>query len=428
MFGFDIKKGDKWMLPVLPAYVASGPLATLIPLYIISIGGGILDVSYAITLASAVTIPSVIFWGYIADYYNKRKALIVMSYLTTTLLLASLFFINTPIGIMMVYTALAFVGAATAAPINLLVTEHSKGDKALAPSFTMLQVLSNFGISVGLLFAWIISGFFSLKILIIALTIPSLASTILATRMIKEPPLRLRIRINRITESAFSLIYRVVALPNVIISIPSQKNFRYISNFFRLKTIIGLKRKFIVVFYVISFVFFFGTALFNTEYPVALKLGGITASNIFLIYLAAISIQGVVFYYYGAITKNRNYEGKSIIALLGRGAMFVAVGLVFIFVTGFPFFAANMLLYIIGVGIAYGIYYPATYFLFFRTLHKGNRGSAIGTYSAVIGAGTLLGALASGTLSVTYGFANMFFMSGALMIACAALFKILPRR
>ena len=51
--------GKKWMIPVLPANLAAGPLSTFIALYILQVGGDALSVAYTFTLASAIAIPSV---------------------------------------------------------------------------------------------------------------------------------------------------------------------------------------------------------------------------------------------------------------------------------------------------------------------------------------------------------------------------------
>ncbi|MDE1768316.1 MAG: MFS transporter, partial [Candidatus Micrarchaeota archaeon] len=169
-------------------------------------------------------------------------------------------------------------------------------------------------------------------------------------------------------------------------------------------------------------------ALVNTDYPVALKLGGLSEASIFFIYLASISIQGVIFYYYGKLTENSDKRTISRGVLLLRATSYVFMGLSLLFVKGPFFFIDNLLLYVIGAGIAYGIYYPTTYLIFFGTIRKSNKGATLGTYSAVVGAGTLFGALASGIISVSYGFSAAFMSAGALMLVCIYVFAILPRK
>lgn len=56
--------------------VSSGPLSTLVTLNIIDMGGGPLMVAYAITLSNVVLIPASMFWGFLADRFDRRKLIL----------------------------------------------------------------------------------------------------------------------------------------------------------------------------------------------------------------------------------------------------------------------------------------------------------------------------------------------------------------
>ena len=175
------KNSIVWMFASLPANIASNPMSTLIALYILEIGGGILNVAYAITLASAITIPSVFLWGYVTDLLNRRKILIVLSYLFTSFLILGLFFIKSVSGVTLIYAAIAFVGAANGAPMNLLVMETGEKNR-WAHNFSTLQMISGLGGTIGLLVAWAVTGVSTLSVLLLVLSISSFISAINSTR------------------------------------------------------------------------------------------------------------------------------------------------------------------------------------------------------------------------------------------------------
>ncbi len=417
------KSSNLWMLSVLPANIASGPLSTLIPLYIILIGGGVMDVSYALTLSSAVSIPAVFIWGYVTDLLNKRKALIVFPYLATSALIASLLFINSVAGITLIYAVIAFVSAATGAPINLLVMENGQKQK-WAHNFSLLQMLGTVGITIGYIIACVVTGVSSIGVLLVALAISSLASAFIAAKLIKEPHHIASSKLS-LTDSFSSFLYRMVGIPHMLIKIPNPQNIR---NVLKFRGFAGSERNFIKIFYLISFVFFFGSAIVNTEYPVSLKLNGISESAIFFLILIASGLQAVIFYYYDHFTSGKSNRVVSALSLVLRGSGYMMIGMSFIYLTGFTLYSANMLLYLLAAGIAYAIYYPTSYAIFFNTISGSRKGSALGLYSAIAGIGTLLGALASGGLIVEYGFGVTFIIAGALMLLTAYLFRVLPKR
>src|ERR1019366_6379081 len=108
------------MYATIPANIAYGPLSTLIALYILALGGGVLDVAYAITLSSIIIIPASLFWGKITDFYNKRKSLILLSYIGLAISFLLLFITKSVPGVIGIYVIQSFLITASSAPLSLL--------------------------------------------------------------------------------------------------------------------------------------------------------------------------------------------------------------------------------------------------------------------------------------------------------------------
>ncbi|MDC8438057.1 MAG: MFS transporter, partial [Candidatus Nitrosotenuis sp.] len=64
----------KWLWFIIPINVAAEGLHTVIPLFVIKLGGGIGEVSIAIALHYGSAALGSIFWGKILDKYHAKKA------------------------------------------------------------------------------------------------------------------------------------------------------------------------------------------------------------------------------------------------------------------------------------------------------------------------------------------------------------------
>jgi len=106
---------------------ASGPLSTLITLQILEIGGGPVQVAYAISLSNVVLIPASMFWGFMADRYD-RKNLIIVGFTFSTLSLLVLWIVRSIPVLDLGYAAFTFFSTSYNTPMNLLILE----EKAIA--------------------------------------------------------------------------------------------------------------------------------------------------------------------------------------------------------------------------------------------------------------------------------------------------------
>lgn len=409
------------MYPTIPANIAIGPLSTLIPLYILQLGGGILDVSYAITLSAIVSIPALFFWGYVTDALNKRKLLIVLPYFISTVLVAALFLINSIFGVIIVYALIAFISVASTAPLNLLVMDTGL-KKTWAHNFSKLQMMISLGTTGGLVIASIVTGFTSLADLIIALAASSLVSVVLALKLINEP--KIALKAISIADRMHSFVGRIAGAPMMLIRIPHWHN---VKSMFKFKGINVLEKNFIIKFYIISFIFYLGSSVFNTEYPVGLKLSGLSESSIFFIILLGMAVQTAIFYDYDYFAKGSNKKLLSYSSLILRGSSYFMIGVVFLIFSGYTFLLGNLIFFCLASGVAYAIYYTATYTIFFDHVEGQHKGTTLGIYSALAGIGTFSGALISGGIAVAYGFPSMFIFASALMFLCAVLFRALHK-
>lgn len=180
------KRSTAWIYSTLPASVALGPVSGIITLYILQLGGTVIDVSYAIAFASAVAIPAAFFWGIVSDVFQSRKAQIMVAYVGLSVLLAAFAFIQSVVGIVLTYGLYTFVTAASATPQNLLVMETSQRQK-WPHVFSRLQYMVSLGSAIGFTIAVVIAGILSLKVLMLLLAGMAATSSLLTIILVYQP-------------------------------------------------------------------------------------------------------------------------------------------------------------------------------------------------------------------------------------------------
>ncbi|MGD0550499.1 MAG: hypothetical protein ABSA81_08155, partial [Candidatus Bathyarchaeia archaeon] len=88
------KSDQKWLWIFVPINAAIVGFSTLLPLYIIDIGGTVIDVGNVVSAYSLTLIPTSILWGIAVDRKEKRKPFVTYSYLGITVLLVAGFFLT----------------------------------------------------------------------------------------------------------------------------------------------------------------------------------------------------------------------------------------------------------------------------------------------------------------------------------------------
>jgi MFS family permease len=219
-----------------------------------------------------------------------------------------------------------------------------------------------------------------------------------------------------------SFLSRLVALPLMFLSIPKASDFR--------RAFRGLRygmASYVPLLY-ISIVFFsLSAAIFNSSFVPAMSAFSISESEIFGVLLVAMVVQTVTFRYAGRYVANRSLASVASVGLIARGVCYVAIGFTaFAFARPFFFFPV-LFLYPISAGLAYATYYTASNTMVFNSVKKGNAGSTLGVYSAIVGLFTLLGSLVSGFISVYVGFHATFITAGLLLLPAAIILFRLKR-
>jgi len=404
---------DDWIYSTLPINIALGPVGTFVQLYILTLHGTVIDIGLATTLFNAVTIPAAMIWGYATDRSDRRKPIIVLSYLAVAGTLILFLSVRTVYGVDVLYSIFSLVSSAAATPLNLLIMETQPKSRWTA-TFARLSMMSSVGVTVGLLLGVAWGDFLPFNLLVVPLTALCLLSAAMSVIMIKEPSFAFEP--NMIIMVGRSFFQRLLALPLLFLKLPNAMDFRRLfkgSRFY-------LTREPALLYASIA-AFYFASGIFNTSLVPSLARASITKSEVFLVSVIGMALQTVSFSYYGKRLNQQNLKENAFGGLVLRSVGYVAIGVSAFFLTGLPYLAYTIVFYALAAGLAYAVYYAASNVMVFNTLGRGGQGSALGVYSALVGFASMLGSFVSGFISFFTGFYVTFLVAGLFMATAAAL-------
>lgn len=413
-----------WLYSVFPVSVATGPVGTIVQLYLIYLNGqalGTLYGSLAVAIFNGISIPAALFWGVATDRLHKRKALIALSYALMSIALVSFFFDRTTFGTISRYSVISFVSVASATPLNLLIMETEPKSK-WAGAFARLSMVSSVGNVAGLLLSTVWADLFpnALIQLFVPMGALAVASSALAMATITEPSFVLERETVALRKPSF--FSRLRANPVFFIGVPSVSDFK--------RAFRGLRSSltsYVPLFYVSTILFYVSSGLFNTSFVPAMHYFAMPDQDVFAVILAGMVVQTLAFQAAGSFIGRRSLITTSIQGLLLRGWSYFAIGVSALFLSG-PFFALPALvLYPLAGGIAFAIYYTSANTMVFNTVQGKSAGSALGVYSAVVGIASMAGSFVSGFISVYQGYYATFVFAGVLLFAAAVVVSRLPR-
>jgi MFS family permease len=405
--------GTRWFYSLLPVGIAAGPVGTLIQLYILELHGTVIDVGLAITLFNAVSIPAALIWGFVTDRFQSRRTIIVLSSVAISGNLIILPLAKSISGVAMIYALFSLVSSASATPANLLIMETQRKSR-WASAFAKFSMVSSVGTTLGLVLGVAWSNYLPISLLVLPLSVLSLASALLSFVMIREPSFSSEREL--IGRAKRSLQQRLLALPLLFLRIPSLIDFKTVFKGPR-----GALSRQLPLLYLSIFVFYVAAGLFNTSFVPSLSAAGLSASEVFLVSTMGMAVQTASFIFAGPYVEKRDLRKSSVAGLLLRSGCYAAVGAIAALTRGLPYLGGTLLFYSIAVGLAYSIYSTSSNTMIFYTLGAKKQGSMLGVYTALVGVGTMIGSFVSGYASFYFGFLATFVLAAVCLAGCAIL-------
>ena len=406
-----IKSDQKWLWIFVPINAAIGGFSTLLPLYIIDIGGTVIDVGNIVSAYSLALIPSSILWGIAVDRKEKRKPFVTYGYLGITALLVAGFFLRDISTLLLLYVCYAGISTAASPAVSILLMEFSP-KKKLSMTFAKYSALTLLGTALGTIPGAFWTNYFPLRAYFLLCAIFSGISVILAAKYLVEPVFPFERKVVALTQESFVTKLRTVTM--IFITIPSLEDIKSFGKMMR-----SVFTRHLPLLYLSFFLFFTASNLFFTSYTPFLKSREMDDSGVFIVFTILYILQAAIYPITGRACGRFGEDRVAVSALWLRTAgLLAAIATVLLMLHNSTLMIWSIVS-IAMIGTAFAFFNTSSSVLLFRTLPHGKQGELLGIYSAMTGFAAFAGAIMSGYISFNTGYAVTFVVAALLYVGCA---------
>jgi MFS family permease len=392
-----------WRLGFFFHETAFGLLSVFIPLYVITLGGSLVDIGIMTSVALFAAIPASLFWGYICDRRRRYKFYILLSFISAAILLY-LFTLTTSIGIFIaLYVAMSALHVAHEAPKNVLIAEHYSREE-WEKSYAFYEGFTEIGWLLGLLLGFLVStiGFNSNSILLLCSGL-NLIAFILSIFLVADPLLIFERRLVSIEKKIDRTTRDVWTASKVLDGMPLREK---------------LGGESLLAFGVGLLLFSLASSTFFTPLPIffSQKLA-LPTSMVFVVYM--LNSGGGIAGYFFARKRTMHTEEKAQmrrIVLFRSALVFLLVALIQFAV--YPTLSATIILVL--MGFAYALYYVFMLSLSMELIPTGRTG----LFDVLVSAGGACGSFLGPIFAQMFGFLPQFLIASAIFFLAYVIFRI----
>ncbi|MGA2198683.1 MAG: MFS transporter [Nitrososphaerales archaeon] len=401
-----------WVLTLLPLNAGVQGFSTMVPLYILSLGGSVVDVALITTVYNFVLIPSSIFWGRMTDRLARRRFFFVVTCSGCTAIFILMFLIPYLGALAVLYAALGFVIGANSASTNLLVMETSE-KKNWISSFSRLNLIANVGSIIGLAVGFVWTSALPLGAFLIFCGGATAVAILITYLRIPEPAIPLETaQLTFHPSGYFARIYHgmTVMVGHLVLSPPSAKEVLRALRATRAGAMTGR-----ALLFLSTFLFTTSSALLNTSFTPFLSQSGVVYNEIFVVSLVNTVLQTGIYRWASDIINRFGGVRLGSYAVLVRAALYMVFAASALAFRGFPLFVVASVFYGL-IGGVYAVWNSATSVTLMSNLGQVRQGNLLGGYAALGALGTVTGSLFTGYISYYQGYSTTFTTAAAVML------------
>lgn len=400
-----------WYL--LPSQITAQGLSTVIPLYVIFLGGDIEEVAIVSALQNGAIAIGSLAWGRIIDRFHSKRPILVLSFLVALLCSLGMYLTSSIYALYGLVTVLGFFMVARS-PVTQLLVMESVQKNLWSWLFARTSIIGTLGMLIAMVIGTVGSFYFDLRpYFLICAASSGLA---LALSMTVKGGF-VHLERSSIAHSLHGLRYSISNHHFVFPKIMETYDFRHIIMLFR-----GRISNEIGIFYMASFFFYFGSNIYFTAWTPFMKNLHFSNSDVFLNYMVQTITLLLVFFIAPKIISRFGEERSTILAHIPRILAVAIPGisvLLMVETLGFPVTITSACLMV----IAFSIFSTSSSVIFFKSIPQGFEGKYLGVNSAVTGIGVFAGSLVTGELTKVSGYASMFFFASSMLVVSLALYQ-----
>lgn len=403
----SVQKGSvaMWRLGFFFHEMGFGLLSIFLPLYVMQIGGSLVDIGIMSAAALLLAIPFSFLWGYLCDKARRYKRYILLSFLASTVLLYA-FTLTTNVALLIaLYVLMSVLHIAHEAPKNVLIAElysHEEWER----KFAFYEGFTETGWLIGLLLGFVATayGVGSTNTLYLC-SILNLVALVTSTVLVADPAMIFERGLVSLEKSVDFASRGVFLASKILDGIPSNEK---------------LRRENVTAFCGGLVLFSLATSIVFTPMPIfvsnLVKDASLSESFVFAVFV--LSSSGGVAGYILAGSRSEQQTGR---ASVGRIAVFRSL-LAFILVA-----IVQMSLFNVGLvtailmlfGFAYAMFLVYTLSLSMELIPAGKAG----LFNVLIGIGGAFGSFI-GPFIAQFSFLYVFLVGGIIFLVSYVAFKM----
>lgn len=401
-----------WALTLMPLNAGLQGFSTMVPLYILSLGGTVVDVGLITTVYNFVIIPASIFWGRLTDRMAKRKLFFFVTCAGSTVTFLLMFLLPDLAALAVLYAALGVLISANSASTNLLVMETSERRNWMT-SFSRLNLIASVGSVIGLAVGSVWTSVLPLRAFLLFCSVASAFSIVLTYTRIREPKVTMETtQLAAHSSSYLARIYHGITSVrgHLLLSLPSPKGAVGFVRSAKAGAASGRSLLFLSMF-----LFMVSTALLNTSFAPFLSEYGVLYDEIFVVSLVNLTLQIGVYRRVGDIIRRFGGFRLASYVVVARAALYMVFAVAALAFHGSTLFVVAVVFYGL-IGVVYAIWYSATSVALMTILGDSGPGNVLGGYAALGALGTVVGSLITGYISYYQGYSTTFTTAALVML------------
>ena len=405
-------KGYAWFTSYLFSNVSGGLTSPLLPLFVVLyLHASVIEVGTISSIASAASVPALIFWGNLSDSIGKRKIFLLIGFFGSFLSLLLILIVNT-IGMYALTLVVFQVLAMASTPVATLLILESTVEKRWPNVMSNFNTVSYVGLVAGLGIGTVMlnlygnaNSHFLPELYVISAFIYLLAG-ISAWILLPEPRKRISRNSPKLSRT-FSIrtVERVRYFPsNVIHTVSLKKVGKKLA-----------KRTKLYIFYTCFLMF--GFQLFFIPFPVfMLNVLHATETEVFIMYLLNNVASAIAFRISGRTINRMGVSRALSMALFSRVGILGFSTFLAVLLIGFRFSIPLAILSYALMGFFWSFISISCVTSISKLAIPENRGKAIGYYNSFLGVGQIGSGVVSGYVAYSFGYGIEFLIASLAVL------------
>ncbi len=405
------------MFFVLPASITAEGLHIVIPLYVLFLGGSVVDVGIVIGLHYALSAIGAVFWGKIIDKFHIKRAILFICFSAITICSMGLFFTN-DLNLVFIISSVAGFFIIGKNPVTQVLVMESVPNNQWSRLFTQISIITSLGSLTAFLVGSVWDTFFDLRPYFLFCAIVSAVSTILSLGVGSKSTIERHTIVHSIHGVRHIFDHTRLNFQFIFTKIPHPHDFKPIISIFQRK----MSHE-IGILFLTNFLFYFGSNIFFTAFIPFLKKFDFTNSEVFLVYMVQTIVLLTIFFFVPRLISLLTEERAIQISYLPRILGIIIAGSLIPIMTGTNSLLMAMISSCLMVS-AFSIFSVSNSIIIFKSIPKGFEGTYLGVNSFMTGVGIFLGALTAGYVSNAISYSAAFTIAVCIILSSLVMFRM----